>query len=204
MAQLPIPRVSRVSRLISQVKAGYPADVPIVAQGAASQTGDLLQLQNSSGTVLFKVDSTGNAAGPVTVPTGKTAVVTDADGLTVGGKIVPQTFLVMLRANSVVHPLPAACKIVSVKERHGTAEATAGSLTAMVKKVPSATAIAGGTDTLAAGINMKATANTNQAPALHATAANYTFAAGDGVGVLLSGAATELATEGLTIEFQRV
>jgi len=104
----------------------------------------------------------------------------------------------------VVYEIPVACKLVSVKERHTTPETTAGTLTAMVKKVPSGTAIAGGTDTLAAGINMKATANTKQEPALHATAANYTFAAGDGVGALLSGAATELAKEALTLEFQRV
>jgi hypothetical protein len=140
----------------------------------------------------------------VTVDTGKTLAVTTADKLTVGGKIIPQTFLVQIRADSVVYVLPVACKVVSVKERHTTAESTAATLTAMVNKVPSGTAIGSGTNCLSAGINMKATANTNQTGSLHATAGNYTFAAGDGVGAVLSTSATELALESITVEFQRV
>jgi hypothetical protein len=74
----------------------------------------------------------------------------------------------------------------------------------MVKKVASGTAIGSGTDTLAAGINQKGTANTVVTPALHGTAGNYTLAAGDGLGAVLSGSATELAGSTITVELQRV
>ncbi len=42
------------------ISARNASDNPLVIQGAPSQAGDLLQLQNSSGTVLAKVDSAGN------------------------------------------------------------------------------------------------------------------------------------------------
>lgn len=158
------------------------------------------------------VDSAGNLIAPVTansvnVPTGKTATVVDADALSVGGKIVPQTFFINISQaqfglGTVV--LPVACKAVSVRERHKTAESTAATLTGMLKKVPSGTALSAGTDMLAAGVNLKGTADTNASPALHATAGNYTLAAGDGIGILASTTITELAGSEFTVELQRV
>src|ERR1051325_5385221 len=134
----------------------------------------------------------------VTVASGKTLAVTTADKLTVGGKIIPQTFLVTrsifdgatTAAFDGVIPLPVACKIVSVKIRWQTA--SGASETLMVKKVPSGTAKGSGTDCLAAGIDLTATADTNVSPALHATAGNYTFAAGGALGFVASGAPTSL------------
>lgn len=169
---------------------------------------------DAKGTLVDIIDADGNIlgtlpdapTGDVTVATGNTLAVTDADALTVGGLIVPQTFFVSLGQAAFPAPkvLPVACKIVSVKERHKTAESTAGSLTAMVKKVPSGTAAASGTSALSAGINMKGTADTNATPALSATASDYTFAAGDAVAAVLSASATELAGCEITVEFQRV
>jgi hypothetical protein len=49
------------------------ADVGFIVRGAASQTGDLLQIQNSASTVLFEVDSSGN------VGIGTTALTTFAN-----------------------------------------------------------------------------------------------------------------------------
>lgn len=150
--------------------------------------------------------------GDVVVATTKTLTVTDADALLVGGLIVPQTFIVDFRipagsaagdyAGSIV--IPVAAKIVNVKERHETAGNDAGAVTLMVKKTPSGTARAAGTDCLAAGTSLKATADTNLTPALHATAANYTFAAGDAVSLVLTGTPTAVVGVGVSIQFQRV
>ncbi len=166
--------------------------------------GTLVQIVDAAGNVTAAISDA--PTGSVVIATAKTLTVTDADALLVGGVIVPQTLLVSLGQAAFPSPkvLPFACKIVSVKERHRVAESTAGSLTVMVKKVPSGTAAASGTDTLAAGVNMKGTADTNASPALHATAANYTFAAGDAVAAVLSGSATELAGAEITVEFKRV
>jgi len=171
-------------------------------------TGDLVVDGNSTvggaGVVSGEMDAN------LTLAATRTLAVTTADKLTVGGKIVPQTFLVTrsifdgatTAAFDGVIPIPVASKIVSVKIRWQTA--SGASETLMVKKVPSGTAKASGTDCLAAGIDLTATADTNVSPALHATAANYTFAAGDGLGFVASGAPTSLDGVGITVEFQRV
>lgn len=86
-----------------------------------------------------------------------------------------------------------AYELVSVKERHSTAGADAGAVTAMVTKVPSGTAVGAGTSMLSATINLKAAADTNQTGALSATVANIRLAAGDGVAIALTGVPTSLA-----------
>jgi hypothetical protein len=91
-----------------------------------------------------------------------------------------------------------AYELVSCKERHATAGSDGGAVTTMLKKVPSGTAAASGTDMLSAGINLKATANTNQAGSLHATQANYQLADGDGLACVLTGTPTALA--GMVVE----
>jgi phage baseplate assembly protein gpV len=176
------------------------------------------------GTTLFRgpveitgnltVDGTSIVAGAVndslTIATAKTLTVTDADALIVGGKIVPQTFLITrsifdgatTAAFDGVIPIPVACKLVSVKIRWQTASSAAETL--MLNKVPSGTAKSAGTNCLAAGIDLQAVADTNVTPALHATAGNYTFAAGDGLGFVASGAPTALDGVGICAEFKRV
>lgn len=136
--------------------------------------------------------------------------ITDADGLRVGDKIVPQTFFLTknVAAGAAVAdfdgvlPVPVAAKLISVTMRYQTASSAAETL--MVKKVPSGTAKAAGTNCLAAGMALNGTPDTNISPALHATAANYTFAAGDGIGEVASGAPTLLDGVGITYQFQRV
>lgn len=90
-----------------------------------------------------------------------------------------------------------AYEIVAVREQHQTLGTDGAAVTLMVKKVPSGTARASGTDTLAAGINMKATIDTVQSPALHATATNYQLAAGDSLATVLTGTGTSL--DGVTV-----
>lgn len=103
-----------------------------------------------------------------------------------------------------VLPIPFAWKLVSVTERHQVVGSDAGAVTVMVKKVPSGTAKASGTDMLSAGLDMKSTANTNQSGAIHATAANITGAAGDGIGLVLTGTATAVDGCGFIFEIERL
>lgn len=154
----------------------------------------------------------GEMDGDLTILTGHELEVADADGLIVGGKIVPQTMLVTFNIPAGataadydgVIPIPFAWRAVSVRERHQTAGTDAGSVGLMVKKVPSGTAKASGTDMLAAAINLKATANTNQSGTLHGTPANYTGAAGDGIGLVSSGTLTAVDGVSVTVELERV
>lgn len=150
----------------------------------------------------------------LTIVENKTLAVTTANKLTVGGKVIPQTFTLTFSLPGtsgatagnygVFAVLPVAAKIVGVTERHATAGSDGSAVTAMVKKVPSGTAVAAGTDCLSAGISLKATADTNQAGSLHATAANYTFAAGNAVGVALAGTPTAVAGVVIAVEFEWV
>jgi len=91
----------------------------------------------------------------------------------------------------------APYQVTAVVERHAVAGNDAGAVTLMVKKVPSGTAKAAGTDVLASGINLKATADTNQAGTLHGTAANLQLAIGDALGVVPTGTLTTL--DGVTV-----
>ena len=149
--------------------------------------------------------------GNTTVATAKTLAVTDADKLTVGGLIVPQHFYITFNIPAGAAagdydgniPVPDAAVLVSVTERHQTAGNDAGSVTLMVKKTPSGTAKASGTDCLSAGISLKATADTNQTGTLHGTPANYTFAAGDAASLVLTGTPTAVDGVSVTCKFRR-
>jgi hypothetical protein len=98
---------------------------------------------------------------------------------------------------------PYPIEIVSVRERHEVLGTDAGAVTLMLKKVPSGTAVGSGTDTLSAGINLKATINTNQSGALHGTAANLRLAAGDSLGLVTTGVLTAVAGVSVTVEYKR-
>lgn len=100
--------------------------------------------------------------------------------------------------------IPYPWMLVSVNERHQTLGTDAGAVTLMVKKVPSGTAKASGTDMLAAGLNLKSTIDTNQAGALNATAANYTGAAGDGIALVSTGTLTAVDGVSVAVEIKRL
>lgn len=97
-----------------------------------------------------------------------------------------------------------AYEVVAVREQHQTAGSDAGAVTVMVKKAPSGTAKASGTDILAAGINLKATADTIQSPALHATATNYQLAAGDSLGLVTTGTLTAVDGVSVTVYLKKI
>lgn len=85
--------------------------------------------------------------------------------------------------------------LISITERHETA-ATNGD-TVMLKKVPSGTAPASGTDMLSTGILLNGTANTNLAGSLSTTAGVRSLAAGDALSMVTTG--TLAALKGVTI-----
>lgn len=95
-------------------------------------------------------------------------------------------------------PLDGTYELVAVRERHATAGNDAGAVTGMLKKVPSGTAAGSGTDMLSAGLSLKTTADTAQAGALSATAANLRLDVGDSAAFVLTGTPTALA--GLHVE----
>jgi hypothetical protein len=95
---------------------------------------------------------------------------------------------------------PVACKVVSATERHATAGSDGSAVTVMLTKVPSGSAVGAGTACLSAGISLKATADTNQAGSLSATASDYTLAAGDGLAWVLTGTPTAVAAFSATTD----
>ena len=156
------------------------------------------------GSVQF--DGTIAANNDVTIAAAKTLAVTTADKLTVGGIIVPQYLVVTYNIpagaaaadyDGLFFTANRAYEIVSVTERHAVAGSDTGAVTLMVKKVPSGTATASGTDTLASGLDLKSAVDTNQAGTLHATQANYQLASGDSLGLVPTG--TPTAVDGVTV-----
>lgn len=97
-----------------------------------------------------------------------------------------------------------AFELISVSERHLVAGSDAGAVTAMLKKVPSGTAPAGGTDMLASGLNLKAAANTVQKGTLHGTVANRRLAAGDSIAIVTTGTLTAVDGPAFTLELKRI
>lgn len=97
-----------------------------------------------------------------------------------------------------------ALKIIGGRFRVITPGSDGGAVTAMLKKVPSGTAMASGVDALATAMDLKTTANTNAALALHATAGNITLAAGDSLALVPTGTLTALAGLQMTVELVEV
>lgn len=93
---------------------------------------------------------------------------------------------------------PFACVVSAVKEIHDVAAGATS--TVGIYKDTGTTAMGGGTIILAAAVDMNATARTVQTPALSATAADYTLAAGDRLSVkVASGSATASAGVNFTV-----
>ncbi len=153
----------------------------------------------------------------ISLLTGMTFAIADADKLTVGGNIIPNQFYVAFRLNAASVDgwewiAPRACKLLAINEAHSTAS-TSGTL-ALRKAAVAGTDAPGGTigATLLAliatdgTINLAATANVNQTPTV-ATAnsgADVTFAAGDRLGVKIGGTMTNLVGACVTLSFKAV
>jgi len=95
-------------------------------------------------------------------------------------------------------------QVQQITERHGTAEATAGTLTLTVKKAASGTAIASGTAVHAGTVNLKGTADTNASPTLSSTLTDYQLSPGDSLGADFSAAGTEIADVAISVILRAV
>jgi len=182
-----------------------------------SVVGESITVDNFSlkevtgGDVVSHGKFTGGGAAGITID-GAGNVKVDANKLQVGGNIVASSFFVAFRIiggaaagdydGSVV--VPVAAEVIGVTERHQTIGSDGGAVTLMVKKVASGTAKASGVDTLAAGTSLKSTADTNVAPALHATLANKQLAAGDALGLVTTGTLTAVDGVTVTVELKRL
>lgn len=100
---------------------------------------------------------------------------------------------------TAVFTAPAACKVLAISAVHGTAETTAATLTATVKKSTGTQTVAAGTALHTGTINLKGTANTVQNLTLSTTEATINLAAGNRIGVEFSAAGTEIADVNVTI-----
>lgn len=160
---------------------------PVPARGYSGPATAGIEYDTAISALVIFPDADGGRAIPMTdfvsfnVPAGATAA--DYDG------------------SAWIAPYPI--EIVSVKERHQTAGSDGGAVTLMLKKVPSGTAKASGTDTLSAGISLKGTADTNASGSLHATAANYRLAAGDALALVTTGTLTAVDGVSVTVEYKR-
>lgn len=83
-----------------------------------------------------------------------------------------------------------AYRVVAINVRPLVVGSDGGAVTAVAKKVASGTAIASGTALHTGTIDLKGTINTNQALTLSATDANRLLAAGDAVGLDVTGTTT--------------
>lgn len=85
---------------------------------------------------------------------------------------------------------PRACRVESVIGRVTVAGTDASAVSAVVRKVPSGTAITSGTALTSDTFNLKGTANTNQTLTLSTTASDLLLAAGDSLAVDFTGTLT--------------
>jgi hypothetical protein len=138
-----------------------------------------------------------------------TATVTSADGLTVGGKIISQTYTTTLNILSapVDTPFwvaPFACKVLSINEEHTTAQNTAFPNTGSVLIYKASDGAASAVALHNATMYLNGTARTKQAPTLNAATGATSLAANQHLYADFNGTQTTLAGLSITVQYQRV
>lgn len=149
------------------------------------------------------------AVNSFTFATGKTVVLTDADSLTVGGVIVPQTISITLcclgaasASGDAVFVGNRAYQVTAV--RAVWSHVGGSSAAATVEKLTSTTAPGSGTAILTSAFDLTTTANTVGSGSLSGTVGNLQLAAGDRLGVKLSGTLTALTGLNITIQLKAI
>lgn len=162
-------------------------DDALTIQAADSgQTGKLLSLKNSAGTVVASISNAGATVG-------------------VSNRIMVNSELLAASVDKWVFIADRAYTVKSIKEIHSVAGGAAAAVA--VRKVtadasaPGAGAGANVKELLTAGFDLTATANTLATGTLTATTADLSLAAGDRIGLDFSGTLTGLVGI-LTIELQ--
>lgn len=142
-----------------------------------------------------------NASGIVS-----TQSVTNADGLTVNGVIVPvfKTIAVPLIVTDLsksIYIATEAVQLVAVRCVYGVVTAS-GTLT--IEKLTGTTAPGGGTVVLTGTLDLTTTANTVLSGTLTGTTANLQLAAGNRFGIVLGGVLTGLVGGMVELDLKRI
>lgn len=187
------------------------AATSLVADGANVVVGAnrAVQLQWSAVDSLWTADVT--PAAPVV----STMTVSTADGLTVGGVIVPQgieaTITCLANAACVDQAFfiaNRAYQVTAVREIHATAGTDGSAVSLQVVKDTGTDAPGAGTDLLTnnanVGFDLKGTANTVQTGTLTATAASLQLAAGNRLSLDFAGTVTTLAGVVVTVSLKPI
>ena len=147
--------------------------------------------------------------GGATVPTAQTVAITDADALTVNSVIVPQFVVVNLGgmdANSISGDqcfiANRAYQVVAVRATWSHVGGSGAAAT--VEKLTGTTAPGSGTAMLTAAFDLTGTANTVGSGTLSATASDLQLAAGNRLGVKLSGTLTALTGLNVTVYLKAI
>lgn len=106
-------------------------------------------------------------------------------------------------ADKVIGIVPVKSELVAVKEVHGTAGSDGSAVSLAVERLQG-TETSGNGDQVATGVNLKGTADTVQSATLTTTAANLIFAAGDRVGINVTGTTTAVATMNVVCQFRPI
>jgi len=156
--------------------------------------------------------STAKVGGALTgqsITSNSTVTVTSADGLTVGDKIISQTYTTTLNILSapVDTPFwvaPFACKVLSINEEHTTAQNTAFPNTGSVLIYKASDGAASAVALHNATMYLNGTARTKQAPTLNASTGATSLAANQHLYADFNGTQTTLAGLSITVQYQRV
>ena len=116
-----------------------------------------------------------------------------ADGTTLSGFQITANPYVATSVDMTVFTASRACVVTGLTGRVDTAGTDASAVTAQVRKVPSGTALTGGTVLHTGTYNLKGTANANQVLTLSTTEGALRLAAGDSVVVDFTGVLTAAA-----------
>lgn len=151
------------------------------------------------------------------VATGGSGYYADADSLQVGGVKVPQAIEVTYSSgyttgtsilDTAFFVANRAYQVTACREVHGTAGNDAGAVNLNVEKLTGTTAAGSGTqlftDNTNAGVSLKGTANTVVAGTLTGTTASLQLAAGDRLGVNVTGTLTSVAQVQVTCQLKAI
>ena len=173
-----------------------------------------LTIKDAAGTTVWSVGIGGAVTntGGGTIPANKSLVVTTTDKLTVGGNIIPNTLTETIQilgtsaaTTTNYRPFFIADRgytVTGISEVHGTAGSDGGAVTLIVEKCTGTQASGAGVTLQSANIDLKATANTVQSPALTATGADLVLAAGNRLGLVLTGTPTAVANVVVTVQLK--
>lgn len=148
----------------------------------------------------------GTIPGDTTIASSKALAVTTADKLTVGGVIIGVNHYISIPlfvtdVSKTVFVAPEALQVTAIRVAYGVVSLS-GALT--VEKLTSTTAPGSGTAMLTGTLDLTTTANTVLSGALTGTTSTLQLAAGNRIGVVLSGTLTGLIGANLTISLQRI